>query len=188
MGSIFFSSPLQSQMSFCQYLAQVTADGVGSARSRGLHWGASSHSCRWDIVCTAPQLHVSSVWFHAFQFPWVICTSPAPLVICWGSSRLAMRGRARWQGIQSEWFLSPSSHGLVCWAGSNHLSRCWSLLFLWLSGEVGLSGNWLWISVRVEVLCVRAGGAWYQTPVLFARLARRWIVWCRGGGAMPARV
>lgn len=55
------SSPLQSQMSFCQCLAQDTADGVGSARSWGLHWGASSHSARWDIVWTAPQPHVSSV-------------------------------------------------------------------------------------------------------------------------------
>ena len=48
------SSPLQSQMSFCQYLAQVTADGVCSARSWGLRWGHS-------------QLHGSSdCWFHAF--------------------------------------------------------------------------------------------------------------------------
>ncbi|KAI9536609.1 hypothetical protein NQZ68_032404 [Dissostichus eleginoides] len=51
----------QSQMSFCQYRAQATADGVGSARSSGLHRGASAHSSRWDIVCTDPQLHVSSV-------------------------------------------------------------------------------------------------------------------------------
>ena len=60
-------SPLRSRMSFCQYLAQVTADGVGSARSSGLNWRGSSHSSRWDIVCDAPQLHVSSGWLlHSF--------------------------------------------------------------------------------------------------------------------------
>ena len=62
------SSPLQSQMTFCQCLAQDTADGVGSARSWGLHWGASSHSSRWAMVCIAPQPHVSSVWwFQVFN-------------------------------------------------------------------------------------------------------------------------
>ena len=33
----------------------------------GCTGGAFSHSSRWDIVCTVPQLPVSSVWwFHAF--------------------------------------------------------------------------------------------------------------------------
>ncbi|XP_072771004.1 uncharacterized protein [Nerophis lumbriciformis] len=57
-------------MTFCQYLAQDTAVGVGSARSWGLHWGASPHSSSaLHLPCsTRSLLRVFQVGHEYHQF------------------------------------------------------------------------------------------------------------------------
>lgn len=64
------------------------------------------------------------------------------------------------------------------------LSRCLSVLTLWLSGEVELSaGSWLRTLVEMEVLCDRAGGALGRAHVLSTHCGRRWNDLCDGDNA-----